>query len=424
MHNYHSVCKALALLCIMHCALCLSLKAADKPYKRASVVKTYRTCMKEKNFTRARQVLIDAISQHSEASADAQMYRYKLDVLNELIGVENRKIYLNSKPDTVSFFNYMYELYQTGLQCDSVEQQALAVRRNEGKKATPKLRAGVGQTLLPYRKNLLNAGKYYYKKKAYADAYRFFNMYLQTKTSDIFIDSKGNSIVVDPDDEVDVSVLSVLSAYGSSNYSGVNTYLAESLKDEQLRPQLLEIGSKTAVEQKDTTQMVTLLEQGFDAYPDVEYFFVTLVKHYNDQGEYGQALQKVQRMTSLYPQRRDYWYMEGTELVLLNRYEDALNAFQQCITIKADDAEAWASVGSIYLHQAHVAYAQFNLPLSDPSYAKEKDAINQLYRQSCTAFEQSRKFDEANTSLWLAGLREAYFKLNRGKSLKALEKYK
>ena len=397
---------------------------AEKPYKRSSVVKSYRTCMKEKNFAQARQVLTDAMREHPEAAADAQMYRYKLDALDALIGVENRKIYLNSKPDTVSFFNYMYELYVTGLQCDSVEQQAMAAREAEGKKAQQKLRGGVGQTLLPYRKNLLNAGKYYYTKKSYADAFRFFDMYVQTKSADVFQDSKGNSLVADPDDEVDVSVLSVLSAYASSNYSGVMSYLTESLKDENLRPQMLEIGVKTYAALTDTTKAVQLLEQGFEAYPEVEYFYVTLVKHYNERGLYEQALQKVQRMTSLKPQQRDYWYVAGTELVLLDRYDEALQSFQQCIDIKADDAEAWASMGSIQLHQAHVAYENFNLPKSDPFYNKQKNAITQLYRQACNAFEQSRKFDEANTSLWLEGLRETYFKLNRGKALKGLEKYK
>ena len=397
---------------------------AEKPYKRSSVVKSYRTCMKEKNFAQARQVLTDAMREHPEAAADAQMYRYKLDALDALIGVENRKIYLNSKPDTVSFFNYMYELYVTGLQCDSVEQQAMATREAEGKKAQQKLRSGVGQTLFPYRKNLLNAGKYYYTKKSYADAFRFFDMYVQTKSADVFQDSKGNSLVADPDDEVDVSVLSVLSAYASSNYSGVTSYLSESLKDENLRPQMLEIGVKTYAALTDTTKAVQLLEQGFEAYPEVEYFYVTLVKHYNERGLYEQALQKVQRMTSLKPQQRDYWYVAGTELVLLDRYDEALQSFQQCIDIKADDAEAWASMGSIQLHQAHVAYENFNLPKSDPSYNKQKNAITQLYRQACNAFEQSRKFDEANTSLWLEGLRETYFKLNRGKALKGLEKYK
>ena len=52
---------------------------SDKPYKRSSVIKSYRTSMKEKNFVQARQVLNDAMRQHPEAAADAQLYRYKLE---------------------------------------------------------------------------------------------------------------------------------------------------------------------------------------------------------------------------------------------------------------------------------------------------------------------------------------------------------
>ena len=49
------------------------------PYKRASVVKSYRTSMKEKNFVQARQVLIDAMREHSEAASDAQLYRFNCE---------------------------------------------------------------------------------------------------------------------------------------------------------------------------------------------------------------------------------------------------------------------------------------------------------------------------------------------------------
>ena len=67
--------------------------------------------MKEKNFVQARQVLTDAMRQHPEAAADAQMYRYKLDVLDVLIGQENRKIYLNTNPDTLSYWTTLDQAY-------------------------------------------------------------------------------------------------------------------------------------------------------------------------------------------------------------------------------------------------------------------------------------------------------------------------
>ncbi|MDE7118358.1 MAG: tetratricopeptide repeat protein, partial [Bacteroidaceae bacterium] len=226
------------------------------------------------------------------------------------------------------------------------------------------------------------------------------------------------------DDQTEVAVLAVLSAYASGNNVATMVYLPESLGDESVRARLLEIGSKAAAELHDDAAMLALLEQGFDAYPDVNYFLMALVKYYNDTEQFDEALCKVQRMTQLYPNTRDYWYMMGKEQMLLGQYDAALASFERCVEIKADDAESYSALGNIYLHEAQEAYVHFNMPLSDPNYTTTKKAITGLYEKSCTAFEKARKFDEENRDLWLSGLRETYFKLNKGRELRALEKYK
>lgn len=391
-------------------------------YKKSAVMKSYRTCMKEKNYAKARQVIEGAIGTYAEAAADPQLYRYNMDALNELIGIENRKIYLKSNPDTVRYFNYMYDLYDMGLKCDSVEQVQLHERRVIGKKAEPKLRVGVGLMVLPYMKNLLNAGKFHYQKKNYAQAFRFFDMYARAKSSELLSTMKEAADW--SDDKTEVAVLAVLSAYASGNNAATMTYLPASLGDESVRARLLEVGSKAASELHDDATMLTLLEQGFDAYPDVNYFLMALVKHYNDTEQFEEALHKVQRMTQLYPNARDYWYMMGKEQMLLGQYDAALASFERCVEIKADDAESYSALGNIYLHEAQEAYSHFNMPLSDPSYTTTKKAITGLYEKSCAAFEKAKKFDEENRELWLSGLRETYFKLNKGRELRALEKYK
>ena len=400
----------------------LAAVPSEQPYKRASLLKKYRTAMKEKNYMTAWQLLHDAALQHEAAANDPQLAKYQVDALNEQIGVENRKIYLNTKPDTAAYFSYIHRLTLTGLHADSLEQAALDVRRAQGKKATPQLRPVLAQTLLSYRKNLVGAGKYYYRKKDYSQAYTFFHLYLDTKASPLFIDSKGNSHLADPDDLTDISVLATLAAYGMNNHEGVMTHLTESLQDKNLESQLLEVGAKSAAALGDTIEALRLLENGFFSYPSTEYFFITLTRYYNDHRQYDKALQKALRMTELQPKKRDYWYMAGKEQTLLNRYEDALRSFAHCILLQADDAESYAAIGNIYLHQAHEAYAQFDLPLTDPRYQEQKKHITDLYRQSCQAFENARKYGENTPDLWLTGLRETYFKLNKGKELKKLER--
>lgn len=408
----------------VHAQVTDSIPQPVEVFKKSATVRTYRGYMKDKNYQQALQTIEDAMAKHEEVARNSQFYKYKLEALNELIGEENRKIYLQTQSDTTTYFNYMYELYVTGLACDSIEQLEIQHRLEEGKKMSPKLRYGVGERMLFYRKNLLSAGKFYYKRKDYQNAFRFLDMYAQTKSADVFKDARGNSAIADPNDLQEVSVLALLSAYGSSNYRSVLDYLPESLGDKNLEPQLLEVGSKSAAELGDTLEMVRLLEQGFECFPAAEYFFITLTKYYNDRGEYGAALSKAVRMCELYPQNRDYWYTAGKEQMLLGRDSDALFSFAKCVELQPGDAASLAAIGNVYLHQAHVAYEHFNVPFSDPTYANRKAAITEYYKQACGAFEQARRADGTARDLWLAGLREVYFQLNKGRELRALERGK
>ena len=399
-------------------------KKVAEPFKKGSVVKNYRGYMKASNFAKAKDELDGAMKKFDAARKDPQLYKFKVDALNGLVAAENKKIYLKQNPDTVKYFNYMYELYQTGLKCDTVERAANQEKVAEGKKAENKYGTSVAGIMMPYRKSIYAAGKYFYRKKEYAKAYQYIDLYVKTKTAPVFKDKNGEVKVDDPDDLTEASVLAVLSAYGSSNYKGVMAHLPESLNDKDKECQFLELGSKAAAEMKDTTEMVNLLENGFFLYPETEYFFVTLTKYYNDRGDFEKALATVQKMTEKNPGNRDYWFMCGKEQMLLGMYKEALVSFEKCVEIKADDAESFSAIGNIYLHDAHEKYRKFNLPVTHPAYAKEKAEITELYKKSCDAFEQSKKFDEQHTELWLLELRELYFKLNRGKSLKALDKYK
>ena len=174
----------------------------------------------------------------------------------------------------------------------------------------------------------------------------------------------------------------------------------------------------------DSTRMLSFLQRGFTSYPEVEYFFVSLVRFYDDRNEYGSAIETIDKMLALYPDNRDYNYMRGKHLLAANRNAEAVTAFEKCVELEADDAESYSALGDIYLQRAQEEYYKFDLPLSDPSYAERKKAIIALYEKACDYYTNAKKYDENSRQLWLSGLRETYFKLNKGKELRALEKYK
>ena len=57
------------------------------------------------------------------------------------------------------------------------------------------------------------------------------------------------------------------------------------------------------------------------------------------------------------------------------------------------------------------------------NYVKHRRQLNNYYTRAMKSFEQARQFGgDTASSLWLSGLRETYYKLNKGKELKALER--
>lgn len=416
-------CNLLVLLTVTSFA-CAQEKSRADVWKKSSVVKTYKTAMKDKKYADARKAIDGAMGKFAEAKGDAQLYMLKMNALDEMIAQENRKIYLNQKPDTAQYFNLIYELYNTGLMCDSVEQEYILTKRSLGKKADEKYRSTAASKMISYRKKIITAGKFFYTKKNYKKAFEFFNIYSSSKTSEVFSAKMYKSELESETNSVEVASLALLSAYASSNHQGVINYLSEALKNKTLEDKTLEIGAKAFAALGDSVEMVNLLENGFYNYPAEEYFFLSLTKYYNDHGMFDKALTKAVKMTEMFPNKRDYLFVRGKEEVLLEQYENAKQTFAKCVEIKADDAESYSALGNIYLHEAHELYSHFNLTKNDKNYAKKKAEIDSAYKKAMENFENAKKFDEAKKSLWFDGLSEVYFKLNKGKELNGLDKYR
>lgn len=48
-------------------------------------------------------------------------------------------------------------------------------------------------------------------------------------------------------------------------------------------------------------------------------------------------------MLKLYPDNRDYNYMRGKQLLLLDCDDEAIVSFERCLELEADDAESYSS---------------------------------------------------------------------------------
>lgn len=388
-------------------------------YKVSATIKTVRSLLKDKKYSNANDEVNKALKQHEEAGSSAQLYSLQSLALYNLVLDENKKMYLNQNPDTSKYFEYIYSLYTTTLKCDSLDMLP-----NEKGKVEIKYRGASQQRLVQFRKNLSTAGKFFYRKKDYKRAYRFTDLYLTTKTNPVFNLEKGSNALSSETDSVEHSSLAVFLAYAYNNYNGVVKYLPVALQDTSKLEQLLQVGAISYFALNDSTSGNNMLKEGVKHFPSTDFFYMTLLKDYNAKGEYRNALELVDTVLVHMPDNRNCLFLKAKEHEYLSQYDEANATLMKVVEKNEQDFEAYSTLGAINLKRAHVAYDNFNLKVTDSGYSKGKQRINDYYRKAKDAYEKCRKYAENNTSLWLSGLRECYYKLNMGRELRALEKFK
>lgn len=387
-------------------------------YKLSSTIKNVRGYLKDKKYSNANDAVNQAVKEHAEARSSAQLYALQSQALQNLVLEENKKMYLNQKPDTTKYLNFIYALYESALTCDSLDQ----IPDQKGK-VQLKYRDTNQQRLLQFRKNLATADKYFYQKKDYKNAYKFVDLFLDSRKAAIFSTSKGQAAVA-AEDTVASSFLAVFFAYAYDNYKGVVKHLDVAMNDTARLAQILQVGSTSYYALGDTASAHALLFQGVEKYPTDEYFYLTLLKYYNSKGQYEEALELVNSVLVHLPDNRNCWFLKAKEHEYLHQYEEALEALEHVVGKHEDDFEAYSNIGTINITRAHKEYENFNLKVTDKGYTKGRQKINDIYKKALVAFEKCRKLADKTPELWLEGLRECYYKLNLGKELKALEKIK
>lgn len=107
---------------------------------------------------------------------------------------------------------------------------------------------------------------------------------------------------------------------------------------------------------------------------------------------------------------------------MLGDEDAALLTLQDALRYNPKDIQTNQRIGNIYLRKAHYSYDNNTLQPRTEAYRKWKVELQQLYASAAEYFENIMRLTD-DTSSWLSELRECYYKLNKGKELKKLEKY-
>lgn len=416
---------SIIVICVLCSLGCIAQEKsnANNVYKRSAVVKSVKENLKSKAFDKADKELTAAFAKYPETQNDKQLLNYKVTALYELALGENRKIYLNTKPDTAKYFSYITSMYDYAMRCDSVD----ALPDSKGK-VRISYRSGIADKLMTLRKNLAAGSRFFYKKKEYAKSLAAACNYIQSKTHDVLTQGKYASAVGSENDLTEISTIATLSAYSLGRHADVIKYVQSAKQDTAHLVQLLEIQCRSYSALNDTVLFRHSLYEGFEADHTYEFFYMTLFRHYidgtRDVAKLDSAFAVTDAMLAKGDSSRICWYIRGKILVDKSHYTEAQKCFLKAIEKQQDDAESYSAIADIYLHEAKQADLKFNIPVTHRNYYREKKKIDAIYVKAAENYELARRYSPKDSQLWLNGLKEVYFRLNKGNELKQLERVK
>lgn len=380
-----------------------------------SVVKEAKSAKSDP--VKAAQIIEPALVDPSTAN-DPETWKLAGDFQKAIYDDENMKLYLpGGQADTAKLYNSLAKMFEYYTKCDEVEQAK--VQSGELKK--PKLRKKLAKTLAAVRSNLTNGGSEAYNSGNYADALKYFGLYVDASQNPMFAEEEAvKNDTLNPL----IACYAALAANSLDDKAAVIKYatIGKTHKEEGYRALMCLAEAYGKGEQTDSVKWLEVIKEGSEKFPTQEYFIGNLMDYYIQKGQVDTALSEIDAI--LAKNETPYFlYVKGVLQYEKKDYDNAIATFNSLIA-KNDGfvGEAYSQIGNCYFFPAQeLVEENSKISMDDPKYAANEAKIKELYEKAVPNYEKAKELKPDNKQLWGQFLLNIYWKLNKAE-YDALEK--
>lgn len=305
----------------------------------------------------------------------------------------NEKMYLKQAYDTATFFANVKKMITVAETLDSL---------------APEYRKSHAAQQNAYRVNLFNAGAFFIHKEKWAEAYDYYQTYIDCAHQPLFEAYQYDS----------TDVRMPEAAYWA-------TYCGYRMQDPVLTLRHRKLALKDSVKTDFTIQFIAearkwlndgelyqkTLELGFDHNPLFPYFFPRLMDIYTSQGQYDKALTLTDKALAANDSSELFLFAKSTVLLHLERYAESIKYSERLIKQNPQLAEPYFNAGTAYVNIAGRLDQRREQKLMRKSYEKARPYI-----------EQYRKMMPQEQAKWAPVLYRIYLNLNMGKQFDEIDR--
>lgn len=320
----------------------------------------------------------------------------------------NEKLYLKQQYDTAKLFNIAKELFSVAQGLDSVEM----VPDKKGR-TDIEFRKSHAEYLSRIRPNIYNGGTWFIRKHQYADAYRFFDLYIECASQPLFQSYNYQK----HDAHLSTAAYwAVYAGYKMKDAKATLHHSYEALKDTVHYNYMLQYLAETYKLEKDTARYVSTLKEGFGRAPKFPFFFPRLVEYYTAENQLDSAMNVVNQALAVDSLNEVYLFTKSTLLLNQGKYKDCIAICNQLIAQNDAMAGAYGNAGLACFNLA------IELDKNKQVSSKNMKDILRYYQQALPYLEKYRSLAPDMKDQWALPLYTIYLNLNMGKEFDEIDK--
>lgn len=355
------------------------------------------------------QASMEKLLKDSTNRTNRKIWGVLFDAVRKQYEQGNEKLYLKQQYDTAQLFNLTRRLFVIAQDLDSVEMIPDKKGRVDFEYRKPH-----AEYLAHIRGNLYNGGAWFIRKQKYADAYKFFDEYINCAQSQLFRSYK----FAEKDQRLPMAAYyAVYSGYKMKDSKATLHHSYEALKDTAHYNYMLQYLAETYKLDKDTAHYLATLREGFKRAPKFPYFFPRLVEYYVEGNQPDSALVVVNEALAIDPENALYLYTKSGILLDQGKYQECIGLCDKVIAKAPDMAEAYCNAGLAYYNMA------VELDKNTQVSRKRHDEIQADYQKALPYLVKYRSLAPGEKDKWAFPLYTIYLNLNMGKEFDEIDKF-
>lgn len=393
------------IITVCFCLLALWVCEAQK--KEISQARTYIKSGKDNDLLSAEKLMTGLLAKDSANRQNPRIYAIWYDAVLKQYESANEKLYLKQKYDTVQFFSLIRKLYQIAESLDTLD-----ARPDKKGRVRPEYRENHARQLDLLRRNLYYGGTFQVRKAQYADAYSFFETYIDADRHPLFT---GYNYLKRDSLMVQAAYWATFCGYKLQQSDAILCFHDLALRDSSKREFTLQYVSEAYRLQQNDSALVVALRQGYDEFPEHPYFFPRLADFYSSRGEYDSVLKLTAQGLQVNPQNQLFLLAQSVAQLNAGYYDDCLRTSEQLIAVNDTMPEAYFNIATVHLNRA--------LLLENENEPRKNHArLVKLYCDARPYMEAYRKLAPDDKIRWAPALYRIYLNLNMGKQFDEIDR--